>query len=85
MVHQDGSSRPLYTGPGWKPDFDNEEQLEEVIIEVEVDPLIPKSSGLAPWFSPVAASAASSSSTFYSSFISTFGLFFFAIASFFDA
>ena len=50
VVHQDGSSRPLYTGPGWKPDFDNEEQLEEVIVEVEVDPLIPKSSGLAPCF-----------------------------------
>eukprot|EP00439_Symbiodinium_sp_Y106_P061549 s531_g9.t1 len=36
VVHQDGSSRPLYTGPGWKPDFDNEEQLEEVIIEAEL-------------------------------------------------
>ena len=53
VVHQDRSSRPLYTRPGWKPDFesdDNEEPLEEVIVEVEVDPIIPKSSGSVPSF-----------------------------------
>ena len=52
-VFQDGSSRPLYTRPGWKPDFESdedEEELEEVIVEVEVYPLIPKSSGSAPSF-----------------------------------
>ena len=46
VVHH-GSSRPLYTRPGWKPEFesDDDEELEEVIVEVEVDPLTPKSSG----------------------------------------
>ena len=29
MVHQDRSSRPLYTPPGWKPDFESDEGEEE--------------------------------------------------------
>ena len=51
VILQDKTNRPLYSLPGWKPDFESDEgdeDLEEVIVEVEVDPLIPPSSGSAP-------------------------------------
>ena len=64
----------MYNLPGWKPDFESdegEEDLEEVRVEVEVDPLVPPSSGLVPSYRqpplppapPVRPSSSSASSS----------------------
>ncbi|CAE7244133.1 unnamed protein product [Symbiodinium sp. CCMP2592] len=52
--HSDGSQRPLYSKPGWRPIFESDSEPEEELVEVEIEaeepPLIPKASGAVPGY-----------------------------------